>query len=231
MVVRKFRLYPLQEYQSRILLCKHRLFSGSPDRSLGDESHFVRLKRKPAIAVVSKIPLEDDLDPQLNSRLRANESSKSLPRSSLAPPPGLMGQAIRRPFAHYSRSRPRSAELVGSGVVIARCASLEPGADRIAPSGRSSDRMGRPLKEPAGYLKTVSFGESSTIPCSRAGGYSESSSGLVRPVEHTSSLPLNRQSHLCLLPAVAGEEVISTPVSLTFVRLLPPRPNLLSLSH
>ena len=184
---------------------QHRLFSGSPDRSLGDESRFVRLKRKPAIAVGSKIPLEDDLDPQLNSRLRVNESSKSLPHSSLAPPSGLMGQASRRPFAHYSRSRPRSTELVESGVVIARCASSQPGADRIAPFGRPSDRMGRPLK-------TVSFGESSTIPCSRAGGYSESSSGLVRPVEHTSSLPLNRQSHLCLLPAVAGKGVISTPV-------------------
>ena len=124
---------------------QHRLFSGSPDRSLGDESHFVRLKRKPAIAVVSKIPLEDDLDPQLNSRLRAKELSKSLPHSSLALPLGFLGQAIRRPFAHYSRSRPRSTELVGLRVVIARCASSEPGADRIAPSGRSSDRMGRPL--------------------------------------------------------------------------------------
>ena len=111
---------------------------------LNRQSHLCLL---PAFAGKEVISTPVRTDICLIASSNAIESSKSLPHSSLAPPPGLMGQASRRPFAHYSRSRPRSTEPVESGVVIARCASSQPGAVRIAPFGRSSDRMGRPLKQ------------------------------------------------------------------------------------
>ena len=189
---------------------RHQPLSGSPGRPPCGEDRYVRQKCKSGIEAVAQNPHEDDRASELNCRLRAPGSSKSSPRSTLAPSPVVStGRRIRRPFARYSRSRPRSAELDGSGVASSRCASSEPGTDSVSPNGRITVRMGSPSRTPSGVRQMVSSGESRTYQCSRNESYPESAPVLHEQSARSGGSPLNRQRHLCLLSAEAGGDEVS----------------------